>query len=65
MRHVSLIVASPLFILSGSEKFEAQHNSTSTMSERIALRKRKREEETQKYINCDFILGSVAEIERL
>ncbi len=35
------------------------------MSKRIALRKRKREEETHKYINSDFILGSVAEIERL
>ncbi len=36
-----------------------------TVSERFALRKRKGEEETQNYINCDFILGSMAEIERL
>lgn len=32
-----------------------------SMSERIALRNRKREETAFKYINCDFILGSVAE----
>ncbi len=31
-----------------------------TMSQCIALRKRKREVETEKYINSDFILGSVA-----
>ncbi len=36
-----------------------------TMSERIALRKREREEKTETYINSDFILRSVAEIERL
>ncbi len=42
-----------------------QSSASTTMSELIALRKRKREVEPQKYINSDFILGSVAEIERL
>ncbi len=33
--------------------------------ERIALRKRRRLDESRKYGNCDFILGSVAEVKRL
>ncbi len=33
--------------------------------ERIALRKRRRLDESRKYVNCDFILGSAAEVKRL
>ena len=35
------------------------------MSERIASKKRKRIEDNCEFMNCDFILGSVAEVERL
>ncbi len=38
--------------------------STNNISERMAER-RKRDEETSNYIDCNFILGSVAEVERV
>ncbi len=38
--------------------------STNNISERMAKR-RKRDEETSNYIDCNFILGSVAEVERV
>ncbi len=38
--------------------------STANISERMAKR-RKRDEETSNYIDCNFILGSVAEVERV
>lgn len=36
-----------------------------TMAERIPKTKRKHHSETDKYMNCAFILGSAAEVERL
>ncbi len=50
---------------SATTELHNQSSASMTVSERFELRKRKREEETEKYINSDFILGSVAEIERL
>lgn len=55
------------------KKLEIQSRSQSkkpstertTMSERIAARKRKRENGENKYMNTNFILGSVAEVERM
>ncbi len=38
--------------------------STNNISERMAKR-RKRDEETSSYIDCNFILGSIAEVERV
>ncbi len=42
----------------------AQSTAPRTISERLAKR-RKVGHGTESYINCDFILGSVAEVERL
>ncbi len=47
-----------------------QANSTSrsatlSMAEIIKQRKRKRGEQVQTYANCDFVLGSTAEVELL
>ncbi len=36
-----------------------------SMAKRIALKKRKRDDTQDSYMNCDFVLGSVAEVERL
>lgn len=46
-------------------QFDNETNVQLSMAQRIALGKRKRMEKTESYLNCDFILGSVAEIERL
>ncbi len=35
------------------------------MGKRIALKKSKKDDMNDKYRNCDFVLGSVAEVERL
>ncbi len=43
---------------------EVSHAAMSVV-ERIALRKRRRLDESHKYVNCDFILGSAAEVQRL
>jgi len=41
-------------------------NSTfATIAEKVAAKKRRKIEQTEKYMNCSFILGSVAEVERL
>ncbi len=48
---------------------ESSTDITSTgplsMTERIALGKRKRMAKEEAYMNCNFILGSVAEVDRL
>ena len=43
---------------------QSDSSSTVTMAERL-LKKRKTEVTRNQYTNCDFILGSVAEVERL
>ncbi len=48
---------------SATTELQSQSSASMTVSELFALRKCKREEETEKYLNSHFILGS--EIERL
>ncbi len=43
---------------------EVSHAAMSVV-ERIALQKRRRLDDSHKYVNCDFISGSAAEVERL
>ncbi len=57
-------LVSPATETTGSAQ-DIKHHGALTMSQRINLGKRKRMERNDKYMNCDFILGSVAEIERL
>jgi len=46
--------------------YTAPENPTfQTMAEKVAAKKKRKLEATTKYMNCSFILGSVAEVERL
>lgn len=51
--------------LSASNSREESCRTNLTMADRIAAKKRHRENNKEEYMNCGFILGSVAEVERL